>query len=402
MEDTIGRLLRAGLLAHLGDEPNRAAWLRTASAQLREQYLAGLREDVPSALLAAVDESATADFSVLKRAEDAIVAQWETFNNAYAQKDPVEVLRAVTFDAVIGATGEDEALAAVAWYTLRNTMDRVSMGRWVSPVAEITADLGSVVDKRIQALWSPGNASSSLRMPPVPQPKNSATETSVSGLQAFREQLKSAGNPQQAANALTNHLPGVVDGLVELVNQRTNTAFAEQADQLKDLMAKLGERLRIALELQEQSLAAVSRRDTLLWWRMAARSPLLESRYREAPDAVTAAVAAAFDLHRNVPDVTPVAVDHLLADVLNEADVGEQEVTIELMREVCQRLDVTAPTAMASPPLLVDVVLGRCDREAMPRGMRGPMAARDAALFLFRDLQVRRMLAAPSATSEDQ
>ena len=51
----------------------------------------------------------------------------------------------------------------------------------------------------------------------------------------------------------------------------------------------------------------------------------------EAPDTATAVVAAAFDLHDRASDVAPEAVEHLLIDVLDEAGLSEEQVTIDAM-----------------------------------------------------------------------
>ena len=108
MDDTIGKLLRAGLLASLGEDQERADRLRTASKHLSDGFLSDTRADIPSALLAAVDEGGPSDVPVLKAARDTIVDNWEMFENAFAQQDPSSILRAVTLDAVVAATEADQ------------------------------------------------------------------------------------------------------------------------------------------------------------------------------------------------------------------------------------------------------------------------------------------------------
>ena len=107
MDDIIGQLLRAGLLANLGEDQERADRLRAASKHLRAGFLSDARADIPSALLAAVDEDGPRDVPVLRAARAAIVDKWEMFENAYVQRDPSSILRAVTLDAVVAATEAD-------------------------------------------------------------------------------------------------------------------------------------------------------------------------------------------------------------------------------------------------------------------------------------------------------
>ena len=158
-------------------------------------------------------------------------------------------------------------------------------------------------------------------------------------------------------------------------------------------MHTLGERLRDVLAAHETLLMAVARRDTLLWWRLGGRSNRLGARYREAQDPATAVVAAAFDLYDHASDVAPEAVEHLLIDVIYEAELSDEQVTIDAMAAASDQLQLTAPID-ASPPILVaDVVVGGLDSGGLVCALQGPMPAPAAATTLFRGLQIRRLLA---------
>ena len=87
-----------------------------ASKHLRDGFLSDARANIPSALLAAVDEDGPSDVSVLRAARTAIVDKWEMFENAFVQQDPSSILRAVTLDAVVAATEADPQVAAAVWY----------------------------------------------------------------------------------------------------------------------------------------------------------------------------------------------------------------------------------------------------------------------------------------------
>ena len=166
-----------------------------------------------------------------------------------------------------------------------------------------------------------------------------------------------------------------------------------ETERLKNVMHTLGERLRDVLAAHESLLMAIARRDTLLWWRLGGRSNRLGTRYREAPDTATAVVAAAFDLHDSASYVAPEAVEHLLVDVLDEAGLSKEQVTIDAMATACSQLQLTTPIDASPPLLVVDVVVGGHDPNGLVRALQGPMSAPAAATALFRDLQIRRLLA---------
>ena len=189
MDDIIGQLLRAGLLANLGEDQERADRLRAASKHLRDGFLSDARANIPSALLAAVDEDGPSDVPVLRVARAAIVDKWEMFENAFVQQDPSSILRAVTLDAVVAATEADPQVAAAVWYTLRDVAQVVSAGRWAQPITGFRNDLDTRVSQRINETWEPTARGSSLRMPSV----SAAGKTGpvrVAGLAEFRTAIE--------------------------------------------------------------------------------------------------------------------------------------------------------------------------------------------------------------------
>ena len=385
MDDTIGKLLRAGLLVNLGDDRERADRLRAASKYLRDGFLSDNRADIPSALLAAVDEDGSSNVPVLKAARAAIVDQWEMFENAYVQQDPSSILRAVTLDAIVAATEADQQVEAAVWYTLRNVAQVVSAGRWAQPITDFLNDLNARVSQRINETWEPIARSPSLRMPSV-SAAGKAEPVKVAGLEEF---LTAIGQ-QGVDYALRENFPDLLENLSKTV---TRHADAAETERLKSVVHTLGERLRDVLAAHESLLMAVARRDTLLWWRLGGRSNRLGTRYQEAPDTATAVVAAAFDLHDRASDVAPEAVEHLLIDVLDEAELSEQQVTIDAMVAASGQLQLTTPIDVSPPLLVVDVVVGGLDPNGLVCALRGPMPAPAAATTLFRNLQIRRLLA---------
>lgn len=387
MDDFLGQLLRAGLLTNLGEDQERAGRLRAASKSLRNRFLSDARADIPSALLAALDEEGPSDVPVLEATRAAIVDNWETFENAYVQRDPSSILRAVTLDAVVAATEADPQVAAAVWYTLRNVAQVVSAGRWKQPIAGFRNDLDARLSQGINEIWEPAAHSSSLRMPSV-SATGKARPMKVAGLQEFRTAIEQNGTDY----AVSEYLPDLLESLATAVTKHTQGASDAETEHLKKVVHTLGERLRDVLATHENLLMAVARRDTLLWWRLGGRSNRLGTPYRDEPDAARAVVAAAFDLHDRTSNVAPEAVEYLLIDVLEEAGLSEETVTISAMAAACGQLQLTKPIDAFPPLLVVDVVVGGCDPNGLVKAIQGPMPAPAAATTLFRDLQIRRLL----------
>ena len=403
MDDVIGQLLKAGLLRNLGDDQERANRLRAASVQLCDQYRNSARSRVPSALIAAVDEDTPPDLTILNTARDEIVKQWEMFENAYAQQDPAAILRAVVFDGVIAAARADKQISAAAWYTLRNAAGTVSAGRWSAQVESIAATLGAAVASEIDQLWVPEVDTSSIKMPSVSARGASRAKLTVAGLKEFLEEVQPHldSDPQQVANLVGRHAPKLLEALLRTVAAHAEAEGKAEAERLREILRALGEKLRGALRLQEQALAAIARRDRLLWWRLGGRSRLLGTGYADAQDPASGAVAAAVDLHRQVPSLAPHAVEDLLVDVLREANLADKDVAIDAMVAAATKMQLITKADAIRPFLLSDVVVGGCDLGGLPSAHADTMSAADAAVRLFQGLQVRRLLAGEDAQAED-
>ena len=97
-------------------------------------------------------------------------------------------------------------------------------------------------------------------------------------------------------------------------------------------------------------------------------------------------MAAVRDVRELVPAVAPVAVEHLLADLVGEV-VGDKAVTVAELAAAAGPAELpAAPAGRPTPALLVDAVADSANADGTS------LPATRAAVVLLRDLQVRALL----------
>jgi hypothetical protein len=390
--DVIGELLRASLLGDLGDDPDRAGRLRLAAEDLAQQLRTTNRQMVPSCVLAAVDQTSSHESGALIIVTDAVLGRWETFHNAFATT-PTELLRAVALAGVAGAISADDDLRSACWYTARTAMETVNLGRWSDVVQQLWGEWDGAVADQIDAVWSPPVATSVLRMPKVAAVQSSSvSRTLVERAQTLAE----SPNYSTFATSLMPEFPRYIEGLLAA----TEAVSAEDQKSLhsafKEFSSGLGSRIRQALAAHDATVEAMRLRNALLWWRQTAFSEVSNKPYRELAGPAHIALAAALDLHHQIPAVAPVAVEHLLADLVAAAS-DNAEVDLAALRAAASA-DLPGIT-LASPSLLLDSVAGAVPSPVL--GDTSKLAASHVAVLLLRDLQARRLAAtAPPVAPE--
>src|SRR4051812_11104776 len=113
--DVIGDLLKAGHLAQLGDDSERARKLRAASKRLAD----GLVSDpaaLPATLIQALRPAAQSE--AIRSAQSAVLAEWESFPNLHTD-NPTAVLQVVLLDAIVSAGAKRKPIRHALWYMLR-------------------------------------------------------------------------------------------------------------------------------------------------------------------------------------------------------------------------------------------------------------------------------------------
>jgi hypothetical protein len=383
--DVLRELLRKGLLTEIGEGETRLTMARAAASALSERFTGDLRSLVPHAVAAAVDDSTDAGVRPLVVADEALVAEWETVRNAF-DGPPLALLKAITLSALATAADKDFDVLAAGWYSLRTVLERLPAHGWVDPLSELASTWDDAVWNNIALAWSPTPASSRVTMPSVAKfdAKRIGVDTPA------REQASTFVNPGNYNVFAQNLNNGYVDHVNHLVTASevlAAEAHRRSVEELRSYSAELGKKLREILRAQEQAIESMRLRGELLWWQKTTFSPSRRVGYSTLEPAEVSLVTA-YDLHQLMPRVAPLAVEHLLSGVADEA-TNDGVVSIE---DLAQFAGVFDGGTGYEPAMVLDAIQG---------GVLTPLMARDeemkagrAAVLIFREMQARRLTAA--------
>lgn len=391
MSDVIAALLRASLLTELGDDEERALRIRSAADSITSTVVNERPLDFASALLAAVDESGRPDVTILESAAAALEEQWETVRNAFPEL-PTELLRAILLQAVVSATDRRADWKGAAWYLLRMIGDQHSAGRWQPVLDSLFDSLDSYVSDACQEVWVPTPPASPFRVPSA-QKVAEVPPTDTAAIEAARSVWDTHQEGQAWASTMAPQFADILGALTTSLRQTAVAADERSAKRLKETLTSLGDRLRATTDAQSQAVHAMTLRSNLLWWSQTRRSDSLGVRYEAIDDANALALAAAYDFHRLVVPLAPIAAEHLLFDVVTGCGAGlvNGAGIHAAAGTACADLDL--PELPSAPALLLATAR---DSSAEPFGeLSREMPAATAAVVLFRDMQIARLLSAP-------
>lgn len=395
--DVIGELLRSSLLTDLGDDEERVSKVRAAASDLAESFLGSSRPLVPRAVLAAVDEDGSSESTPLTRAGEHLMANWETFKNAFPDT-PTELLRGVALAAIAQAAEKSQEVRGAAWYSMRTARERVRSGRWADATDQLMAHWQTEIDAAIEKCWSPAPASSSLRMPSVRVPAEGTTIHLNTTLRDRAQQTAASGNYSTFSQQLMTDFVRYMNDLIQGAEVLAGEATRRSAAQLKDFASELGARLRDAIVAHEQSVLATRLRTDVLWWRQAAFSPTLAKSYSVLQAPADVAIAAAVDLHRLVPGLAPIALEHVLADLV--AAFAQEDVDLSQLSASSELHLLPQAALELTPPLLIDAVQADGNTTPVLNGSSSLTAA-EVAVLIFRDLQATRLASTPEPSPEE-
>ena len=386
--NVVSELLRSSLLTALGDDADRLAHLQGAISTTAEALAAGERPRVPSTVLTAFDENTPGESSVMAGATDRLLAEWPLFPNAFPTA-PVEVLRTIALAGLAEAAAREPRVMQGAWYTARTAVEVLTPGRWADTVAAVMGGWRGPVDAAIRAQWVPTSATASIRMPALTPIAKDATIGINTKVRERATEIAASGNWQTFSQELTPAFAGLVADLVSVSEILAAEAQRRAVGQVKEFATELGARLRETIGAQEQAVAAIELRSTLMWWKESRYSDRLGCRYDDLSGA-DLAIAAAHDLHLLVPEVAPVSVEHVLADLVAGLTTGG--VTLGDLAAAAEVRALPSSSPATTPATLLGAARSG---GATPVLGAGEITLPRAAVLLFRDLQAARLCVAP-------
>lgn len=389
--DLIGELLHRRLLTEIGDGEERLRMVREAALALTKRFKGDLRAMVPHAIVAAVAEDCDAETEPLVQAYDELAVQWETVRNAF-DGSPLSLLRAITLAAVATAAEEDSNVLAAGWYSLRTALEELPTGSWAEPLGDLAKIWDDAVWEDVKASWSPVSASSKVTMPSVP--KIDSDRIVVATAATAREEAAdfvASASAQTFTSTMLSNYETHVEALVSTSELAAAEALRQSNEDLRTFAGELGKRLRDVLAAQENAIESTRLRGELLWWQRTAFSPTRRVGYSDLEPAEVPVVAA-YDLHLLMPEVAPLAAEHLLFGVVAKT-CGNAKVSIDDLSEVAGSLPAGSGH---TPTLVLDAAQSDANTQMLARSK--DMKSGRAAVLLFRDLQARRL----SGTGTDE
>jgi hypothetical protein len=275
---------------------------------------------------------------------------------------------------------------------LRTALEELPAGDWTEPLGDLAKTWDDAVWESVEASWSPVSVSSRVTMPSVS--KLNTDHITVPTAATAREQAANfvaSSNWQTFAQTMVAGYSAHVDALVSTSEVAAGKALLQSNEDLRTFAGELGKKLRDILAAQENAIESTRLRGELLWWQRTAFSPTRRVGYSDLEPAEVPVVAAS-DLHLLMPDVAPLAAEHLLAGVVAKA-TGRAKVSIE---DLARAADGLPAGSGYTPTLVLDAAQSEAETPLLARTKK--LKAGRAAVLLFRDLQARRL----SGTGTDE
>ena len=334
-DDILLRFLGKNLIDVGGDDAKLSHLKQTADD------LSNILKKTPakatSFALVAFDPDVPGTDPVIAEAEDALRKRWETYVNTFAET-PVTVIRAMLLDALTRTALENNAVAVAFVASARNTLPLMEIGEEREIWSDVVGDVERKIEERAEAEWA---TPASITLPQIKIDPPPPLEMRVSALKVDRNKLsedfQAAAGPQaqdqQGESFETQgnpHYPNENDLWIFEFGQRAASAVGdavtravkgasiEGGDPLgmtEHLLATISGHLSATMQAVSSATAGLQRRTYLLWWKEALFSPSTRTSYRDMSSSA-AATLMAFDMHRQVPTLSPASVAAFLREAV--------------------------------------------------------------------------------------
>ena len=436
-DDVLLRFLSKGLIDVGGDDA-KLEHLRQAAGDLSGILKKAPAKASPFALLA-FDPNAPATDPTITEVENALRKQWQTYVNTFADT-PVTVFRAMLLEALVRAAGDNDTVAVAFVASARNVLPFMEVDGEQEIWAEIVGEMEGKVESRAEKEWA---TPASITVPELKFDAPSAVEIDIASKKRDRaslsRKLRAAAGP---VSYFPNQTQEDTDGnphwsqdtsgqWVYEFGTRTAEAVGEAIDRAvgslsvkgfdlsgftEDIMKAMSGHLTTTLQAVSGATVGLQRRTNLLWWKEALYSPIARMSYRDM-STFDAATLMAFDMHRQIPTLSPASV----AAFLREAVIAlptinrEQKAPIRELVENTHDADILSDLRAEAGKLLA-APMGRSSilalighPDAVPQiddrrfrdlvGVKPDTALTlpDWSVWIFRELQAARAIAEASA-----
>lgn len=404
--EIILRFLRAGLIDVGGDDA-KLEKLRETAADLAATLKKTPSKAIPFALIA-FDPEAPAEDPVIVEAVDALQKRWATYVNTFSGR-PVLVLRAVLLDALVQAASENDKVGVAFVTSARNALPFMEAGNEEAIWADIIQGIEQHIDARAEAEWATPETINVPAMPFQPPAAIEVSRPQVSLDEAgLAKKFKAAAGPISAEGSTGGnpYWPQNNQNWLEEFGDRMAAAVAEElsavakgsgikpidlSGPLKGLAQAVSAHVDETLKAVSGATAGLQRRTNLIWWKETLYSPSARVSYRAMP-ASTAAALMAFDLHRQVPTLSPASVAAFLHETvlsLPALDVDESRSIRDLLTEALSS-DQLAPLRQTAAELV---------SEPIGRGPILSLIGHGAGRSPLDDCAFRRLVGVPPSTA---
>jgi hypothetical protein len=395
-------------------------------------FLAKLKEEpnlLISATLIAIDNEVDENDPLFALVEELVINEWKTLRNTHVNR-PRQLLQSIMIHTLATIIEANPMAAGIIWNTAVSPYrhGQVRFGKAVKILESLLTQTNHIAEA--EAVSRFGLA--------VPVRKKQRSKKSTSEVISFdpkttvsdQDLLKDVGRavgPQYPGQSLSDpnpnwpnnaqqwsqeFTPRMTEALVKAVNLGTQRLANSLSESLTSSFSALEKRLIDRIhQVEELSIKMSPSRVRLeiLWWSEALYSPSLDCGYREL-DLPIAVVAAAVDLTQIVPALCPTSVSYILGEtVLRLCQILETQGTQSIAWYLAQLRETKIKLGDVFHPVntdemrwtllnLVTEALGGAEMSAEEIRTRTgldselELSAGEFAMWIFRDLQARRLV----------
>jgi hypothetical protein len=407
--EVVQQFLDQGLL-NLGEERDKFDYVANAAAELAETLRDDRRLVFRSASLLMASGSLAPE-PLVNLCAEAIKKQWPTYQSRFPG-EPRELFRATLLEALHQvASSEDTSYAAIIFYAASSLLPYVTPAREEELFRRMIVQLGGRVEAQAAVYWVPPT----LGELDEPSFGKGTVALPAVNVKPLLEGLKGAAGPATGIAGANPQWPSAnsQEWLEHFAKTSAEAIGAIVAAAIKDAATKLISQARADAVLAVRGLGSAlsgnqfeHRRADLLYWKESLYSPSRRTGYRSMQDD-EAAYRMAVDLHAQVPALHPHSVEYFLRETLRDA-LGDGRATgLRNLGSFCEALkrgdELARGNLNPDERLLLVEAIGGAAGHGLPIGdllrrvgvdAEREVALEELAVWVFRDLQVRRLLEA--------